>query len=456
MRKKILYILIITVILMIIYSVKTFAATGTVTTETLKLREGPSTESNVLALINQNDKLEVISQDGDWYKVKYGTTTGYVSKQYITLDGELEENSDNDVIQEPDEKNDNDIGQEPENITNNENEPQTTTVSEPTTDAVVKINSNTKIYILPAINSNVLQVIQDSLEVQVITKTNKWAFIQTEEITGWVPLNVFDEGKNNSEIAGENPTVQEPEVPSVEEPQEPEEPEEPTTPEEPSTGTTYENSKTMYVTASSIYVRSEPSTRGDIVTSLIKNTDVTVLGEDGDWYKVKYNNFEGYIRKDLLSETKESTTSRANVDRDYEETTPIEQNGVQNTSQGNEVAEYAKQYLGCPYVYGASGASSFDCSGFTMFVYEHFGYSLPHSATRQANYGTYVDKEDLQPGDLVFFLDYETMDGIGHCGIYIGDGNFIHASSGSGYCVKISTLLSGSYYNRYETARRLL
>ena len=59
-------------------------------------------------------------------------------------------------------------------------------------------------------------------------------------------------------------------------------------------------------------------------------------------------------------------------------------------------------------------------------------------------------------GDLVFFLDYETMDGIGHCGIYVGDGNFIHASSGSGYCVKVSTLTSGSYAKRYSTARRLI
>lgn len=91
-----------------------------------------------------------------------------------------------------------------------------------------------------------------------------------------------------------------------------------------------------------------------------------------------------------------------------------------------------------------------------MYVYKKYGISLPHSARRQANYGTYVAKEDLQPGDIVFFKDYETMDGIGHCGIYIGNGDFIHASSGTGYCVKISTLLSGSYLTRYETARRLI
>ena len=90
-----------------------------------------------------------------------------------------------------------------------------------------------------------------------------------------------------------------------------------------------------------------------------------------------------------------------------------------------------------------------------MYVYQHFGYSLSHSATAQSYLGSYVSKDNLQPGDLVFFLDYETMDGIGHCGIYIGDGQFIHASSGSGYCVKISDLTTGSYLRRYATARRL-
>ena len=156
----------------------------------------------------------------------------------------------------------------------------------------------------------------------------------------------------------------------------------------------------------------------------------------------------GYIRKDLLSDSKQEATSRSSLPRETTET--------KTTSMGQEIVDYAKQYLGYPYVYGGSGSSSFDCSGFTMYVYKKFGYSLSHSATAQSKCGEYVAKEDLQAGDLVFFLDYETMDGIGHCGIYIGDGNFIHASSGTGYCVKISTLLSGSYNKRYATARRLI
>ena len=127
---------------------------------------------------------------------------------------------------------------------------------------------------------------------------------------------------------------------------------------------------------------------------------------------------------------------------------------------------YAKKFLGVPYVYGGASPSGFDCSGFTMYVFDHFGISMRHGAQAQAKLGEKVSADksskssllnNLEVGDLVFFLDYETMDEIGHCGIYIGDGNFIHASSGSGYCVKINSLLPGEYYNtRYCAARRVL
>jgi len=99
-------------------------------------------------------------------------------------------------------------------------------------------------------------------------------------------------------------------------------------------------------------------------------------------------------------------------------------------------------------------------------VYKKFGINMRHGAQAQAKLGTAVNadkssasslKQNLKVGDLVFFLDYETMDEIGHCGIYIGDGKFIHASSGSGYCVKISGLLPGESYNaRYCAARRVI
>ena len=222
----------------------------------------------------------------------------------------------------------------------------------------------------------------------------------------------------------------------------------------------------MYVTGSSVYVRSGPGTNYEIVTSLIRGNSVKAVAETSQWYKVEVNGQTGYISKSLVSTTRPETTSRGTetsrtqdeekqVSTPEEENTQVEQTVVQ-TSTGQQIVDYAKNYLGCKYVYGGSGPNTFDCSGFTMYVYQKFGVTLSHSARAQSKVGTAVEKENLQLGDLVFFKDYETMDGIGHCGIYIGDGNFIHASSGTGYCVKISTLLSGSYATRYETARRVI
>jgi peptidoglycan DL-endopeptidase CwlO len=107
----------------------------------------------------------------------------------------------------------------------------------------------------------------------------------------------------------------------------------------------------------------------------------------------------------------------------------------------------AMQYLGTPYVYGGSSPSGFDCSGFVMFVYAQLGVSLPHNAAAQYGYGTPVDRSQLAPGDLVFF------NGLGHNGIYVGGGSFIH-SPHTGDVVKISSM-SGWYTSTYVGARRL-
>jgi peptidoglycan DL-endopeptidase CwlO len=111
------------------------------------------------------------------------------------------------------------------------------------------------------------------------------------------------------------------------------------------------------------------------------------------------------------------------------------------------VVGVAMQYLGTPYVYGGASPSGFDCSGFVMYVFAQVGVSLPHNAAAQYGYGTPVSRSQLQPGDLVFF------NGLGHDGIYIGGGQFIH-SPHTGDVVKISSL-SGWYSSTWVGARRL-
>jgi cell wall-associated NlpC family hydrolase len=117
-------------------------------------------------------------------------------------------------------------------------------------------------------------------------------------------------------------------------------------------------------------------------------------------------------------------------------------------SSSDRVVRVARRLLGVPYRYGGSSPQTgFDCSGFVTFVYRHVGILLPHSSFDQFRIGRSISRRALRPGDLVFF------DGVGHVGIYVGRGRFIHAPH-SGSSVRISSLGSSWYRSRYEGARR--
>lgn len=441
MKRKLILVNIIIAGAILLFTTKVNAATATVTTETLNLREKADTSSNVLELLNADEKLEIISEEGSWYKVKHGNNTGYVSKDYVKVSGTVDSNT----------KNNDDTTTTTETNKDSNNTTQTSDFSNANVGDKITIKANAKVRILPLINSQILTTLTSDTEAEVISTTNNWIFVSLNTITGWIPKTsgistVKSEETTNNEPTTETTTKQE------------EIKQETTT---QTNTTSYSETKTKYINVNSAYVRSEASTSGSIVTTLIKDTDVKVTGESGDWYKVEYGSYSGYIYKDLLSDNKSGTTNRSGetLTRNIEENNDTESgnNNVETkSSKGEEIVAYANQYLGCSYVYGGSGPSTFDCSGFTMYVYKHFGYSLSHSATAQSYEGTAISKENLQVGDLVFFSDYQTLEGIGHCGIYIGNGEFIHASSGSGYCVKVSNLLSGSYNTRYVTARRLI
>ena len=125
----------------------------------------------------------------------------------------------------------------------------------------------------------------------------------------------------------------------------------------------------------------------------------------------------------------------------------------ENQKKVDALLKLAFSFRGTPYVYGASRPGAFDCSGFTMYVYKQYGHSLPHTASGQwqSGIGTKVwSIGALQPGDLVFFNDPSRNAGkaCSHAGIYVGGGQFIHASSSRSRGVIISDLTSG-YYNTY-------
>lgn len=125
------------------------------------------------------------------------------------------------------------------------------------------------------------------------------------------------------------------------------------------------------------------------------------------------------------------------------------------TQSLNRIINSAYKELGKPYVYGDTGKKGYDCSGFTYSIFlNNLGIKLPRSSSDQVNAGTKVERRELIPGDLVFFNT--TGRGISHVGLYIGDGNIIHASSGRIRKVIISTIDTGYYNQRYVTARRVI
>ncbi|MEG2765553.1 MAG: NlpC/P60 family protein [Acidaminococcaceae bacterium] len=112
----------------------------------------------------------------------------------------------------------------------------------------------------------------------------------------------------------------------------------------------------------------------------------------------------------------------------------------------------AFQYIGVPYVFGGTSGWGFDCSGFTQRVFAEAGIHLPRMADEQYYTGERVAYKNLQPGDLVFFETYEA--GASHCGIYIGDGEFIHAGSSTG--VTVSGMFDSYWGQRYLGATRVI
>lgn len=194
---------------------------------------------------------------------------------------------------------------------------------------------------------------------------------------------------------------------------------------------------------STLNVRSGPGTDFERVASLSDRAVVTINGIDNGWYKISYNNITGYVSSDYMVTCKDSAGSRGD--------------GTVVTSSsplGAQVVEYAKQFLGVPYVWGGNGPNCFDCSGFTKYVYAHFGYTLNRTASAQLSNGVSVSRSELQPGDLIFFDNGKVSTPVSHVGIYVGDGQFIHASTNE-YQVRYGNLNAGSYNSTYVYARRI-
>ncbi len=217
-------------------------------------------------------------------------------------------------------------------------------------------------------------------------------------------------------------------------------------------GTTSENNNSSttttvkYVNATSgLNVRSGAGTSYSKIGSLDYKEKVTVLSTSNGWSKINYKGQAGYVSSSYLQSTVPSgSTSNSGSN-----------NSV--SASASSVIAYAKTLLGKPYVWGAQGPNSFDCSGFTYYVFKNkAGIILPRTSSAQSKYGTYVSRNNLRAGDLVFFDTNGANNGqVSHVGLYIGNGQMIHAS----YSQKKIVIdnFNSSYFKRtFVNGRRVL
>lgn len=285
--------------------------------------------------------------------------------------------------------------------------PSNTVTSTTGTAGTVKCSSSVNLRSAANTSSSILAELKNGTAVTVVSTANGWCKVTYSGKTGYIKQDYV----STTGSASNNTSA--------------------------STGTA-----AVVKCSSTVNFRSAASTSSTILGELKNGTAVTVISTSNGWSKVSYAGKAGYISADYLVTASSGTAiSPSNTAA-----------SVSISAKRQSVLNYAAQFLGVPYVYGGSTPSGFDCSGFTSYVFKNTVGSIPRVAQAQYDATSRVSRDDLLPGDLVFFGS--STSSISHVGIYVGSNQFIHAPS-TGDVVKYSSL-TGSYATRYQGAGRVI
>lgn len=422
------------VILFILTNIKySLGVTGKITAETIRIRAEATTDSKIIEIGNAGEKVDIVGLEGDWYKVSFKNKTGYIYKDYLTPDGEV-------TTSDKSNENTSDATQSPEASTTPETTPSETP-TETTNDKAMElgnvVNKETLVYLLPNFTSTKIEKVNKDQEIKLITTMANWAKIEINQKEAWIPKTFL---MKEVSVETTKPTEQQPEETTETQPEK----------QQPEQTTQPAVSKAAYISSNaSAHFRSGPSTSSQSLGKLPKNTKITITGEENGWYKVSYNGKDGYISKSLVTEGEPPATTSSRSQEEPRSATTT----TTTSASSKSVVQVAESYAGSKYVSGGSSPSGFDCSGFTQYVYGKCGITLSRTSYTQATQGAAVNKSELQPGDLLLFHYYGSSS-IGHVGIYVGNGKFIHAAN-SNRGVVYDSIESGYYADNYAGARRL-
>lgn len=304
--KKIKEIFVVILILLIIGTTSSFATTGKSTANGIRIRKEPSTNGEVLTHVNNGDSMEVIEKDGEWYKIKFQEFEGYIHSDYIKIDGEVTEVKPTVPEEKPSET--------PEEEPVKPEDPK----PEEKPEAVYPINATTissiKVYIIPSVTASVISNVAEGQTVTVKNRLNKWSYISYEGGLGWTRNYLLEDSISAEKPEGNNAV----ETPTVETP----------TVEKPSAITK------GYINVTEAIMREGPSTSANIIVGISLNTEVKIIAEEGEWYKIEYNGKTGYTVKRLISD-KQVSTNRSLVEPRQNENGIENQTGYVNVSVAN-------------------------------------------------------------------------------------------------------------------------
>ena len=398
--------------------------------EQMYLYEEPSADSKIVTTV-WDQELTVLgaSDDGQWVQVKVGDNTGYIPADSVILDVKYEEavsvEEEQKKAAEEAAKAESEAAEAETTETEAETE-ETETETKETEASETEADQTQDSASYTDVNETVWATYSVSIRSAASTDADKLGvLVGSYSITR---TGVGDNGWSKVDYNGQAGYIKSEYLTATK----------PADASDDTQQTVEEKEETVYATAG-VNISAKASADADKIGTLVAGGSITRTGKTSSgWSRVDYDGQTGYIKSDYLTTTKPTVTSNTTAS-----------SSSSSSSLGQQIADFAVQYVGYPYVYGGNSLTEgVDCSGFTQQVYLHFGYSIPRRASIQATVGTSVAISDLQPGDLVFYGDSE---GVGHVVIYIGNGQVVHASTPSK-----GIIISDLYYRTPMCAKRII
>ena len=377
--------------------------TGYINAMYVRLRSGPSTSSSILGEYNTGTSLTINGTSGEWTSVTINGKDGYVYSTYVSKGTVAPAPTPTpDPAETP--------TPTPEPTPTPTPTPEPTPAPAPVTEEKGYINGDyVRFRTGPSTSDSIIDTYNKGKELTITGTSGDWTAVTIDGKSGYVYSQyVTTTNPNAGSSSGDSSSGG-------------------------STSTTTE--KDGYIKGNNVRFRSGASMSASILGEYNYGTALKITGVSGDWTAVTINGQAGYVYSQYVAEGTIAVSGGGN-----------------SSDLGNQIAQYALQYVGYPYVWGGTTPAGFDCSGFVQYVYKQFGYTLNRIACDQALNGVAVDINALQPGDVLCF--YSGSNYIGHVGIYIGYNKFVHASTST--TGVIISELSGYYYNRGFLARRIV